>query len=749
MGWIQKKTKSLFSKTVLAALTVSLTVLILVAVIMFSWFRTKMVDGYRQLTQTVIGNMDSAFSRDISDAKNLTAEWFSSADGACMRLDPNADFLNHMSFVNKVLNAMTGYSYMQSFCIINREHETALLLSSNVSHPDHLEDYIVEQVTRSGEKNKPFIWKVKKQYTENETIALLSIPISESLITSDQYTGTAVLSIDLQQLRKSLFADFSDDGFRLMILDENGVVVSHDNPELIGEDWSDKVWVHRILNGETQFELKDKEGRWEFMAQSAKVNGYYIVAQSEYVARILNINYTFYILILVVTIAAITIILMMLLVSRRIFEPFTEMVGNLRRSSAANELKESKGEKDEAEADEIAFLNGFYQGISGHLEVMKEKKEHDFIIKNLLLGNQQQEIAAMLHEKGIIYRNVPYSMVLVFVENRDSAETYNMQEYDMLRTMVSGIYSSVLEEYGPCSCFELGLRRMLFFVSRKTGEEQKEKTLKELVANAELSVRRLSAVQSYCLISELLRDEGEDCVNNFRRMNECLKTRQLLGAEEAAVMPVGDQVFPEVDTEELVDCLRRRDKEGYLNAMEDQLKICGMMPYPVFAAQLELIAASVLKAGRISRSTLSETIAAISGKEELFMWLESLYDEAALQIGRISSHSSAAMMEEAIDYIRNNYDDSNLGVNLLAEKLNISTTYFGKLFTEFTGTKTLDYILKIRMEKARDLLVSEPEQSISQIAAAVGYNNSTYFTTAFKKYYGVTPSKFRELHQES
>ena len=52
--------------------------------------------------------------------------------------------------------------------------------------------------------------------------------------------------------------------------------------------------------------------------------------------------------------------------------------------------------------------------------------------------------------------------------------------------------------------------------------------------------------------------------------------------------------------------------------------------------------------------------------------------------------------------------------------------------------------MKVRMEKAQELLLGEPDKSIAQVAEEVGYNNSTYFTTAFKKFYGVTPSRFRE-----
>ncbi|MDO4294216.1 MAG: helix-turn-helix transcriptional regulator [Eubacteriales bacterium] len=76
----------------------------------------------------------------------------------------------------------------------------------------------------------------------------------------------------------------------------------------------------------------------------------------------------------------------------------------------------------------------------------------------------------------------------------------------------------------------------------------------------------------------------------------------------------------------------------------------------------------------------------------------------------------------------------------------MSASYFGKLFTEFTGSKMLDYLLKVRMEKAQELLVAEMDRDIAQIAEMVGYGNSAYFTTAFKKYTGFTPSRYREWH---
>ena len=79
--------------------------------------------------------------------------------------------------------------------------------------------------------------------------------------------------------------------------------------------------------------------------------------------------------------------------------------------------------------------------------------------------------------------------------------------------------------------------------------------------------------------------------------------------------------------------------------------------------------------------------------------------------------------------------------NLLMQRTVLDNVCFS---LEILGMKK-----KEAREKARDLLLSEADKDISQIADAVGYNNSTYFTTAFKKFYGVTPSRFRDYHAVS
>lgn len=58
------------------------------------------------------------------------------------------------------------------------------------------------------------------------------------------------------------------------------------------------------------------------------------------------------------------------------------------------------------------------------------------------------------------------------------------------------------------------------------------------------------------------------------------------------------------------------------------------------------------------------------------------------------------------------------------------------------------YLMKIRIDKAKELMVNSTEK-LYDIAASVGYSNSQYFSTIFKEMEGVSPSEYRSLHSSN
>ncbi|WP_128657843.1 helix-turn-helix domain-containing protein [Paenibacillus sp. 598K] len=101
------------------------------------------------------------------------------------------------------------------------------------------------------------------------------------------------------------------------------------------------------------------------------------------------------------------------------------------------------------------------------------------------------------------------------------------------------------------------------------------------------------------------------------------------------------------------------------------------------------------------------------------------------------------VIEKAQAYIQAHYDEPNLSLELVANIAGLSPSYLGKLFKGTTGQSFSEYLSGIRLEKARSLLAST-QITAAKISESVGIYNTTYFSTLFKKKYGLSPSAFRE-----
>lgn len=112
-------------------------------------------------------------------------------------------------------------------------------------------------------------------------------------------------------------------------------------------------------------------------------------------------------------------------------------------------------------------------------------------------------------------------------------------------------------------------------------------------------------------------------------------------------------------------------------------------------------------------------------------------DERVQDSGVSGEKLIRAVMEE----IRMNYA-SRVTLHELAEKYNISEAYFSNLFAKTAGTGLMNYIMKIRVEKAKDLLL-QTNDKINDIAWKVGYEDTRYFAKVFRKIAGESPTDYR------
>ena len=235
----------------------SLTVLIAAIIVLFFWFRVQMAEGYRELTYEAMANTDTVFSGRLTDAKNRITEWYTSPDGICLRLKENTPFTEHMSFINKILSTLNGNSFMQSVCFVNTGKSISLTVGSNVSHPEDLEESLLRQLENVENGNRTFFWNAKDSFSD-DMIPIMSVSMAENAMGDLRFSGMSVINIDLRQFNKSLFSGRKPGQFRLIVLNREGVVVCNSDLTNLGEDWSQKEWVQRILGGETQFDVREE-----------------------------------------------------------------------------------------------------------------------------------------------------------------------------------------------------------------------------------------------------------------------------------------------------------------------------------------------------------------------------------------------------------------------------------------------------------------------------------------------------------
>jgi two-component system response regulator YesN len=97
-------------------------------------------------------------------------------------------------------------------------------------------------------------------------------------------------------------------------------------------------------------------------------------------------------------------------------------------------------------------------------------------------------------------------------------------------------------------------------------------------------------------------------------------------------------------------------------------------------------------------------------------------------------------------YVREHLSDERLSLKrLAAEVVFLSESYLSKLFTRVTGENFSHYLMRIRMEKAKELMEKDGNQPVYEIAQQIGLgNNPQYFSQLFRKYTGLTPSEYKK-----
>jgi len=112
------------------------------------------------------------------------------------------------------------------------------------------------------------------------------------------------------------------------------------------------------------------------------------------------------------------------------------------------------------------------------------------------------------------------------------------------------------------------------------------------------------------------------------------------------------------------------------------------------------------------------------------------------QIAVQESNAEPPIITRAKEFIEQRKSDP-ISLTEVARALNVSTFYFCKLFKKATGLNFTEYLSRVRIEKAKNLLLN-PNLRVSEIAYEVGFQSLTHFNRVFLRIVGRSPTAFRE-----
>ncbi|OBZ17091.1 AraC family transcriptional regulator [Bacillus sp. FJAT-26390] len=137
----------------------------------------------------------------------------------------------------------------------------------------------------------------------------------------------------------------------------------------------------------------------------------------------------------------------------------------------------------------------------------------------------------------------------------------------------------------------------------------------------------------------------------------------------------------------------------------------------------------------------TEPISRLRVKALLHQFVYELMNQMQLQGIRSEKRDLAAQI---ISIINHRYAEP-ITLESLSESLNYSVPHLSSYFKSRTGLSPIDYLIKIRMDKAAELLL-ETDATLKEIAAGVGYQDPYYLGRLFKKHNGLSPSHYRTEH---
>ncbi|MHA6529719.1 helix-turn-helix transcriptional regulator [Paenibacillus sp. BAC0078] len=292
---------------------------------------------------------------------------------------------------------------------------------------------------------------------------------------------------------------------------------------------------------------------------------------------------------------------------------------------------------------------------------------------------------------------------------------------------------------------------MVFLVIMKQGPKHARKS--------QLFVEELQRNIASCLKLECVTGIGEEVKGLKRRKNgfaSCMLSWSRNAVSKDRNMPELTQTFTPEMERNLTQAIENFDAGALshqLDAMFSSHEEAPLSYCTLLALRLLLLLHSIARKFEPRGSALQKylwncqkTIAGEQSREGIRRQIEELVRLVMEEVKKIRCSSGPQMAEAVRKYVEENFY-YELTFSTLADKFHLQESELPGLFKQHVGVAFSNYVTKLRMAKAEQLL-QENELRLADISMLAGYSSTSHFSASFKKYSGTCPKDYRKRYWE-
>lgn len=713
----------LLSYSTIAMLTVAVVITVL-----FSWFNSYTKKVIYDMSVTQLQNLDTIVSNNLDMCRTqLQTAW------------QDANIKQHVyTRSDSWKNENWIGSYLQRLCVNNGIAEYVCLFRNENEfryygwrYPDDEEMKQIEQnIMETDHDMQQFIIRTDRR--EN-----LCVFLTERSSMGAHPQRGIIYSLDLSAMEKKLIAQNAEDSVLLVFTSDGQSVINGKLPaqarqqiwNLINDQTCTSQSAELILNGS------------KYLCNSIyneSTDLYFVMVQNYHIlqAQISEIRGAAF---LSVILSLFTALILAVFLANKLYYPLQDFFSKI---SSGPEILPGNDDYSKHQAEITS------EKIISQIHMMSRQYHSDKVLR-------------FLGEKQSSGTDIP-SILKLQDRNEHCIFLLYWTELHVLEGDFPGYICSILEKYhSGCKISTFADHRspcllVLIKEPQKIGAlTDRERLLQMLDAECR-QMAEMTRLKIFYAVSSLISEE-KDLHTNFREL-QTLQKYHLLGQsrtgmtaemyEDRKICDIPKKFFEKFlddikkgKTEEaiaqiplLTDALSCYEIEKVMPALSD---LCVQVEQCIFGCELT---------GKQRQEHYLDhyvKITSLYDRRDLENYLRHLTEEICFENSVFQEKTLRMNMLDAVSYIQEHYRDEDICVELVAEQFHISVSYFSKLFNEYVGMTFPEFINDLRLRYAKEMLRANPDINIKKVAEICGFSTTSYFSSQFKRKFGISPSAAR------